>query len=102
MNKISTELAATAPALVAALIDASLYYEDGGWMVDAIETAETFADYEAASRLWTEGKKMTSGIFGGLPYIQWTDVQIYRGQPRRTVAVIDCGPLRISIDADLS
>ena len=75
-------------------------YNGGEWMVDAVETHETLEQFEQSAKNWNERSGFQRGEIVGLKYICWTSCQAHRGQPRRSMWVIDFGDVRYAIDAD--
>lgn len=73
---------------------------DGEWMVDAVDTQDTLADFEAAVGEYAEASKTISGEVAGLPFVAWSKVQVRNGDKRRSLAVIDFGDRRVAIDDD--
>lgn len=72
-------------------------YRGGEWMVEAVETAETLDHWVESSEGWSERSKMARGEIAGVPYIAWRVAQTAKGQPRRSMSVIDLGDTRIAI-----
>ena len=70
-------------------------YKGGEWMVESIETQETLAQWEESSKSWNERTAMKSGEIAGFPFRAWKSVQAVKGQPRRSMSVIDLGDVRI-------
>ena len=83
-------------ALEAALPD---LLDAGAWLVEAVETADTLADFVEASNHWAEcSAKMLHGEVAGLMFVAWPKVQVSKGEPRRALTVIDFGDRRVAID----
>ena len=93
-------LAAIHAATSGDLYDAA--YEGGTWMVQAVETADTLADFEAASSGYAECSAIAHGTIAGLPCISFERVQVRRGEAHRSLGVIDLGDVRVAVNADLS
>lgn len=72
-------------------------YRGGEWMVEAVETQDTLADFEAAQTSWAERTKMQTGEIAGFKFVAWAKVQARRGQPRQSMSVIDLGDKRIAL-----
>ena len=72
----------------------------GEWMVEAVQTHETLAQFEESSARWAECSGAQRGEIAGLSYICWSKVQNVRGAQRRSMWVIDFGEFRMAIDAD--
>ena len=98
MTEFNTAIAAFAAATKNDLFDAD--YNGGEWMVEAVETQETLADFHAAADKWAECSSTQRGEIAGLPYLCWSKVQVARGYTRRSMWVIDFGDRRVAIDAD--
>lgn len=77
-------------------------YKDGEWMVDAVETRETFEQFAESSKNWATRSAMKSGEIGGFKFIAWACCQAVKGQPRRKMSVVDLGDVRFALDTDLS
>ncbi len=78
-------------------------YENGKWLVDAVETRESLEDFISASANWAErSSKMSRGEIAGLHFISWEMVQARKGDQRRSLSVVDFGDVRVALDADLS
>lgn len=100
MTNKASALAAIHKATNGNLYDAE--FEGGSWMEAAVETADTLADFEAASANYAECSSMTRGTVAGLPCIAFERVQVRKGDPRRPLGVIDLGDVRVAINDDLS
>ncbi len=80
-----------------------LYDADyGGWMVGAEETHETIEQFVESSQGWAEASSEQYGEIAGFKFVVWAEMQAAKGQPRRTLSVIDLGDVRIALDADLT
>lgn len=77
-------------------------YKDGEWMVEAVETRETLEQWEESSKSWNERTAMKTGEIAGFPFRSWKSVQAVKGQPRRSMSVIDLGGVRYAIETDLT
>ena len=78
-------------------------YYGGKWVAEYVETHETLEDFEAGSRQWNERSVMKSGAIAGLKFISWKLAQARKGQPRRSMSVVDFGDIRIALPGtDLS
>jgi hypothetical protein len=57
---------------------------------DAMETAETFADYDCSTKGWREGsyREDNSECF---PIRNYFNVQMFKGQARKSFTLVDCG-----------
>lgn len=89
---------------IAAATNGNVYdaeYNGGEWMMNAVETAETFEQFVESSSRWNERSTMKRGTIGGCPFIVWKLVQMRKGDTRRSLAVIDLGEIRVAIDAEL-
>jgi len=69
-------------------------YNGGEWMIEAVQTAETLADWEESSRKWNERTAMKSGEIAGLPFRAWSRAQPLKGMPRDSISVVDFGDYR--------
>ena len=72
-------------------------YGDGEWMVEAVETQETLAQWEESSQSWNERTAMQSGEIAGFPFRAWKSAQAVKGQPRQAISVVDLGNVRIAL-----
>jgi hypothetical protein len=78
-------------------------FRGGKWMIEAVETQESFENFIDSSKMWAErSATMNSGEIAGFKYISWNKVQPKKGAPRRQVSVVDFGAIRIVLDCDLS
>ncbi len=77
-------------------------YKGGEWMVEAVETAETIEQFIESSARWSERSAMKRGVIAGFPFVAWKQVQAVKGQPRRSMSVVDLGSARFAIDTDLT
>lgn len=77
-------------------------YRGGEWMVEAVQTHETLDQFIESSAKWAEKSNMRRGTIAGLPCVAWDRVQAFKGQPRRSMAVIDFGDVRMALDSSLS
>jgi hypothetical protein len=103
MTDFAIKVAAFAAATKNYLYDTNYCGEGvGEWLIEAVETQETLADFEAASAKWAECSSMQRGEIAGLPFVCWAKVQARRGDQRRSIWVIDFGDRRVAIDADAS
>lgn len=89
INKLNAFAAATNNEL----FDAE--YKNGEWMCDAVETAETLAQWEDSSKGWAERSPMIAGEISGFPFRAWKAAQAVKGQPRQSISVIDFGDIRV-------
>jgi len=97
MNKAQA-LAAFVQATGTDLFDPE--WNGGEWMVSAVETQETLAQFEESSAGWNEKSGFQRGTIGGLNFVAWRSAQPRKGDTRRSVMVIDFIECRICIDAD--
>lgn len=98
--KIETQLRAIHDLTGGDLYDAD--YRGGEWMVEAVQTHETIDQFIESAAKWAERSKMQRGTIAGMPCVVWERVQAHRGQPRRSMAVIDMGDVRYAVDHTLS
>lgn len=82
------------------LIDAD--YDVETWMVDAVETQETIENFLDASRSYAERTRAKLGTIAGFDFVAFSEVQLRKGQPRRSLSVIDFGDYRVALDVDLT
>jgi hypothetical protein len=75
--------------------------EYGGWLVKSVETRDTIQDFVDASHGWAECSAMKSGEIAGFQFVAWERVQAAKGQPRRSLSVVDFGDVRVAMDVDL-
>lgn len=94
------KLAAFAAATNNELFDAE--YNGGEWMVEAVETHETLDQWIDSAKNWNERSAMQRGEIAGFPFLAWAKCQAVKGQPRRSMSVIDFGDVRFAIDSDLT
>ena len=80
----------------------STTWQGGSWMVPAVETRETLADFEAASNNYRECGAITRGTLAGVPFVSFGEVQVRKGDPRRELTVLDLGDVRVALKADVS
>ncbi len=72
------------------------------WMVEAVETHETLADFEDSAKNYSERAWSGRGEIAGFPFIAWSKIQVSKGDTRRALSVIDFGDRRFALDADLT
>ena len=77
-------------------------YKEGEWMVGAVETQETLADWDESKNNWAECAGRVEGEVAGFKFLGWKKAQISKGQARRAVTVIDFGDFRVALDFDPS
>jgi hypothetical protein len=78
-----------------------LYDHEYGWMVKVVETHDTIKDFVDASHGWAECSSMRTGEIAGFEFVAWESVQVAKGQPRRSLSVVDFGDVRVAMDVDL-
>lgn len=76
-------------------------WENGAWMVGAVETADSLADFEVATASYAERSAMTTGTIAGLPFISFKRVQVRKSDARQALTVIDLGDVRVAINAEV-
>lgn len=86
------KLAAFAAATGNELFDVD--YNGGEWMIEAVQTAETLENWEAASLTWNERSVMQAGMIAGFPFRAWHRAQPRNGMPRGALSVVDFGDCR--------
>ena len=101
---IDAQLAALSAATLGEVYDLSKdpNGEIYGWMVEAVETQETLEDFLQSAKGYRECTKAKRGSLAGFPFIAFREIQAFKGQPRRSLSVIDFGPCRYALDVDLS
>lgn len=72
------------------------------WSIDAVETHETLDHWIESSDSWNEKTSMVRGQIAGFPFIAWKSAQPIKGQPRRSISVIDFGDVRFALETNLS
>jgi hypothetical protein len=77
-------------------------WEGGQWMHEATETADTLDQFVAASEGWREVGTVRECRVAGLRCVYFGEVQVRKGDPRRELAVIDLGDVRVAVAADVS
>lgn len=77
-------------------------WEGGSWMCEAVQTAETLADFEAAVSNYAEAGQAEHGELAGFPFVHFGIVQVAKGQQRRSLSVIDIGNVRFAVADDLT
>lgn len=71
------------------------YGEDPGIDNEIAKTAETLADFDNSRAIsWHEKGKRTECVFNGFAAIEYEDIQVAKGQQRRSIVVIDFGNIR--------
>ncbi|MDR1529832.1 MAG: DUF5710 domain-containing protein [Burkholderiales bacterium] len=73
-------------------------YNGGEWMTEHVETAETLDDFVNSSRHYNESTAAKRGEIAGFPFVAFTKIQPRKGDPRRSLSVIDFGEKRIALD----
>ena len=77
-------------------------YNGGEWMVEAVETRETIDHFVAATAGYNSCTKDKFGEIAGFKFVAYTEVQVRKGDRRRTLSVIDFGDVRYALDVDLT
>lgn len=77
-------------------------WEGGSWMCEAVQTAETLADFEQAAASYAECGAVERGTLAGFPFVHFGVVQAAKGQQRRSLSVIDLGDVRFAVADDLT
>jgi hypothetical protein len=72
-------------------------YQDGAWLVDAVETRESLDDFRHSSQRWATRSAESSGTIAGCPYIAWKTMQRATGDERMALSVVDLGDRRIAL-----
>jgi len=91
-----TKIAALAAATKEDLYDVAY----GGWLMKAVESAETLDDFAAAAPHYAERTAEKRGVVAGMPFIGWAEVQVRKGDQRRSLTVIDFGDRRVALDLE--
>ena len=98
--ELKQALIAFAAATNNELFDAE--YNNGEWMVKAVETHETIENFIEASKNYAECTCEKYGEIAGFKFVAFSKVQIRKGDTRRQLSVIDFGDVRYAIDTDLT
>lgn len=77
-------------------------WEGGSWMWEAVQTAEALSDFERAAKGYAECGAIERGDLAGFPFVHFGIVQVAKGQPRRSLSVIDLGNVRFAVADDLT
>lgn len=92
-------------ALISQATGGDLYdadYEGGSWMCQAVQTADTVSDFEAAAKNYAEAGTIERGELAGFPFVHFGVVQVAKGTQRQSLSVIDLGDVRFAIADDLT
>jgi hypothetical protein len=74
----------------------------GGWKVNVTETNKTLAEFEEASKNYSECDEIQRGKLAGFDFIYFGIVQVVKGYPRFALSVIDLGAVRFTINKNLT
>lgn len=77
-------------------------WEGGSWMCQAVQTADTLSDFEAAAKNYAESGTVERGELAGFPFLHFGVVQVAKGTQRQSLSVIDLGDVRFAIADDLT
>jgi hypothetical protein len=77
-------------------------YNGGEWMIEAVETQESIADFVAASANYQESTAPKFGEIAGFKFVAFSKVQVRKGDQRRELSVVDFGFARFALNADLT
>lgn len=77
-------------------------WNGGSWLVAATETRETIDDFIDAALSYHRSTHPQQGEIGGFPFVAFSEVQVRKGDPRRSLSVVDLGEIRIALDVDLA
>lgn len=77
------------------LFDTDLRFQE--WMVEFVETHETLEQFEESSKGWNERTAMKTGEIAGFKFCAWKIAQAVKGQPRKSMSVVDLGDIRIAL-----
>ena len=72
------------------------------WSIDAVETHETLEQWLESSQEWRERSLEKRGEIAGFQFLAWKSAQPVKGQPRRSISVVDFGDVRFALETDLS
>lgn len=78
----------------------NVLFDGGEWMIEAVETQETLANWDDSKQYWSECAGRTEGEVAGFKFLGWSKVQMKSGATRRPVTVIDFGDFRVVLDFD--
>jgi hypothetical protein len=82
-----------------------IYYSEwdgGAWMHEAVETQETIENWIESSATWNERSAMKRGEIANMPFVSWENVQVRKGDQRKSISVLDFGDCRYVISQDLT
>jgi hypothetical protein len=74
----------------------------GGWMVSAIETTSTLAEFEAEPKNYADPGIIQRGKLAGFDFVYFGGGQVYKEQPPFSFSVIDLGAVRFAISKNLT
>ncbi|CAM3836088.1 DUF2958 domain-containing protein [Castellaniella denitrificans] len=77
-------------------------YNGGEWMIEAVETQESIADFVAASANYQESTAPKFGEIAGFKFVAFSKVQVRKGDQRRELSVVDFGYARFTLNTDLT
>lgn len=66
----------------------------GGCIDNVVFTRDTLADFRTARAGYSDRGTLDEDTLGGFPALVMEDVQATRGQPRKSIVVIDYGTVR--------
>ncbi len=97
-NAIQPQISDSQIQAIQSLSDEEIYDTDYGWQVGCVTTQETIEDWKNSSGNWNERSKPTEGDFAGFPFISWGLCQLFKGEQRREVSVLDLGDQRLVME----
>lgn len=71
--------------------------DEAGWNTQAVATADTLEDFARAVDGYAESTVMQTGELAGYRFAAWRQVQVRRGDTRRSLSVLDLGDYRIAL-----
>lgn len=71
--------------------------EDVGVDFEVVKTHETLANFAESAKGWTECRYRDEYEANGSSIVHYQEVQMFKGQPRHSFAVIDFGDFRLVI-----
>lgn len=71
--------------------------EDVGINFEVVKTHETLADFAESAKGWAECRYRDEYEVEGCEVVHYQEVQMFKGQPRHSFAVVDFGDFRLVI-----
>ena len=75
-------------------------FSDGQWLIEAVETQETLNNYNDSRLTWNECAGRLEGEVAGFKFLGWSKIQPKKGDPRRSLTIVDFGDVRVALDFD--